>query len=77
MGGPERRQVLSRLWLDMADEPQIVRIALAAGDRELAESAVTDANRRAELCPGVPSLAAIAAHASGCSTAIPTSCPRP
>ena len=49
----------------MADEPQMVRMALAVGDRELAESAVADANRRAELSPGVPSLAAIAAHASG------------
>ena len=52
MGEPERRHVLSRLWMDMADEPQMVRIALAVGDRELAESAVADANRRAELCPG-------------------------
>jgi DNA-binding CsgD family transcriptional regulator len=65
MGEAERRHVLSRLWPDLADEPQMVRIAVAAGDRELAESAVADANRRAELCPGVPSLAAIAAHASG------------
>jgi DNA-binding CsgD family transcriptional regulator len=43
----------------------MVRIALAAGDRELAESAVADANRRARLCAGVSSLAAIAAHAEG------------
>jgi DNA-binding CsgD family transcriptional regulator/DNA-binding Lrp family transcriptional regulator len=65
MGRPERSQVLSRIWPDLADEPQMVRNALAVGDRELAESAVADANRRAELCPGVPSLAAIAAHARG------------
>ncbi len=65
MGEPERRHVLSRHWMDLADEPQLVRIAVAVDDRELAESAVADANRRAELCPGVPSLAAIAAHASG------------
>jgi DNA-binding CsgD family transcriptional regulator len=65
MGEPERRHVLSRHWMDMADQPQMVRIALAVGDRELAESAVADANRRAELCPDVPSLAAIAAHATG------------
>jgi DNA-binding CsgD family transcriptional regulator/DNA-binding Lrp family transcriptional regulator len=65
MGGPERTHVLERIWMDMADEPQMVRIALAVGDRELAESAVADANRRAQLCPGVPSLAAIAAHARG------------
>jgi DNA-binding CsgD family transcriptional regulator len=62
MGEQERRHVLRRLWMDIADEPQMVRIALAVGDRELAESAGADANRRAELCPGVPSLAA---HASG------------
>jgi DNA-binding CsgD family transcriptional regulator/DNA-binding Lrp family transcriptional regulator len=65
MGEPERRHVLSRLWPDLADEPQMVRIALAVGDRELAESAAEDANRRAELSPGVSSLAAISAHASG------------
>jgi DNA-binding CsgD family transcriptional regulator len=51
--------------MDVADEPRIVRMALAVGDRELAESAVADANRRADVSPGVPSLAAIAAHASG------------
>jgi DNA-binding CsgD family transcriptional regulator len=65
MGESERKHVLQRLWMDMADEPQIVRIALATGDRELAESAVADAIRRAELSPDVPSLDAIAAHATG------------
>ncbi|MDX6704540.1 MAG: hypothetical protein QOK16_3363 [Solirubrobacteraceae bacterium] len=65
MGESDRKHVLQRLWRDMADEPQMVRIALATGDRELAESAAVDANRRAELSPGVPSLDAIAAHATG------------
>jgi tetratricopeptide (TPR) repeat protein len=65
MGEPERMQVLRRDWMDVTDEPRIVRMALAVGDRELAESAVADANRRAEVSPGVPSLTAIAAHASG------------
>jgi DNA-binding CsgD family transcriptional regulator len=65
MGEPERRRVLERIWMDMADEPRMVRIALAVGDRELAEGAVADASRRAELCPDVPSLAAIAVHARG------------
>jgi DNA-binding CsgD family transcriptional regulator/DNA-binding Lrp family transcriptional regulator len=65
MGEPGRKHVLSRLWMDPADEPEMARIALAAGDRELAESAVADARRRAELCPDVPSLDAIAAHATG------------
>ena len=65
MGGQERTHVLSRIWPGLADEPQLVRIALAVGDRELAERAVANASRRAELCPGVQSLAAIAAHARG------------
>jgi DNA-binding CsgD family transcriptional regulator/DNA-binding Lrp family transcriptional regulator len=65
MGQSERRHVLSRLWPDFADEAQMVRMALAAGDRELAESAAEDASRRAELSPGVRSLAAAAAHAAG------------
>jgi DNA-binding CsgD family transcriptional regulator len=65
MGEPERKQLLSRLWPDVADEPQMVRMAVAVDDRELAESAAADANRRAELSPGVPSLAAAAAHATG------------
>jgi DNA-binding CsgD family transcriptional regulator len=65
MGEPERKHLLSRLWPDFADEAQMVRMAVAVGDRELAESGVADANRRAELSPGVPSLAATAAHASG------------
>jgi DNA-binding CsgD family transcriptional regulator/tetratricopeptide (TPR) repeat protein len=64
-GQSERMQVLRRDWMDVADEPLMVRIALAVGDRDLAESAVAEANRRAELNPGVPSLDAIAAHASG------------
>ena len=37
MGELERRDVLSRLWPDLADEPQLVRMALAVDDRELAE----------------------------------------
>jgi DNA-binding CsgD family transcriptional regulator len=65
MGESDRSRVLARLWPDLADEPQMVRIALAVGDRELAESAVTDARRRAELSPGIDSLAATAAHAGG------------
>jgi DNA-binding CsgD family transcriptional regulator/tetratricopeptide (TPR) repeat protein len=64
-GEPERKQLLSRLWPDVADEAQMVRMAVAAGDRELAESAVADAHQRAQVSPDVPSLAATTAHASG------------
>ena len=77
MGEPERTHVLSRLWPDMADEPQMVRMALAVGDRELAESAVADANRRAELSPAFRRLPRSRPTPAGCSIGIPTSCPRP
>jgi DNA-binding CsgD family transcriptional regulator len=65
MGEPERMLVLSRLWPGVGDEAQMVRMAVAVGDRELAESAIAYAGRRAEISPGVPSLAATAAHAAG------------
>jgi DNA-binding CsgD family transcriptional regulator/tetratricopeptide (TPR) repeat protein len=62
---PERTRVLSRLWPDIGDEAQMVGMALAVGDTELAHSAAADATRRAEISPGVASLAAAAAHARG------------
>ena len=65
VGGPERSHVLCRLWPDFADDVEMVRMAIAAGDRELAENAVTDAHRRAERSSGVPALAATAAHTTG------------
>jgi DNA-binding CsgD family transcriptional regulator len=64
MGEPERKQLLPGLWPDVADEARMVRMAVAVGDYELAESAVADAKRRTEHSPEVSSLAAIAAHAS-------------
>jgi DNA-binding CsgD family transcriptional regulator len=64
LGSPERMRLLPRLWTDIADEPQMVRIALAAGDHELAASTAADARRRAEFNPSAPSLQAAAAHAS-------------
>jgi DNA-binding CsgD family transcriptional regulator/tetratricopeptide (TPR) repeat protein len=65
MGMAERLDVLPRLWTDVSDEAQMVRIALAAGDRELAESAVASAERRAALNPDVHSLEAVAAQSRG------------
>jgi DNA-binding CsgD family transcriptional regulator/tetratricopeptide (TPR) repeat protein len=65
MGEQERTRALARIWPDSADDAHLVRVAIAVGDRELAESAVVDATRRAELSPGVASLAASAAHAGG------------
>ncbi|MFJ4690089.1 ATP-binding protein [Streptomyces sp. NPDC088766] len=50
---------------DPADAPVFVRMALRAGARERAELAVSVAERRAELNPDFPILAASAAHARG------------
>ena len=58
----------SRSPSDPADDPQLVRIALASGDRELAESATVGAELRAEMNPGVPVFLASAAHARGLLT---------
>jgi DNA-binding CsgD family transcriptional regulator len=68
-GEQERLSVFPLVPLDPSDDPQLVRIALASGDMELAESAAAAAERRHELNPGVPSAAASAAHARGLLTA--------
>jgi DNA-binding CsgD family transcriptional regulator len=57
--------VLPRLLIDPADPPQLVRIALASGDDQLAAEAVGIAEHRTQQNPGVASLEAIAAHARG------------
>ena len=70
-GETERLSVFPLFPLDPADDPHLVRIALASGDRELAESAAAGAERRAGTNPGVPVFAASAAHARGLLTADP------
>jgi DNA-binding CsgD family transcriptional regulator len=57
--------VLPRLLIDPADPPQLVRIALACGDDQLAAEAVAIAERRTERNPSIASLEAIATHARG------------
>jgi DNA-binding CsgD family transcriptional regulator/tetratricopeptide (TPR) repeat protein len=51
--------------MDVTDDPQLVRIALAAGDRRLAADAVDSAEERARRNPGIGSIRAAAAHARG------------
>jgi DNA-binding CsgD family transcriptional regulator/tetratricopeptide (TPR) repeat protein len=65
LGVEERKSILPRFPMDLTDEVQLVRIAVAAGDRELAESGVAAAERRAKLNPEVRSVTASAAHARG------------
>jgi DNA-binding CsgD family transcriptional regulator len=67
-GEKERLSVFPLIPLDPSDDPHLVRIAIASGDPELAESAVAGAERRHKINPGVPSAAASAAHARGLLT---------
>jgi len=70
-GETERLCLFPLFPLDPADDPQLVRIALASGDRELAESATVAAGRRAEISPGLPAVRASAVHARGLLTGDP------
>jgi hypothetical protein len=65
LGEDERMSILPLFPMDVADEAQLVRIALAAQDHELAVHAVASAQRRSAVNPDVHSLAAAAAHADG------------
>jgi len=51
--------------MDVADDPQLVRIALDAGDARLAADTVASAEERARRNPGIGSVRAAAAQARG------------
>ena len=51
--------------MDITDEVQLIRIALATDDSELAEHAAHTVRRRSQLNPDVGSLEAAAAQATG------------
>lgn len=62
---PGDQPILPRFPLDIADEVLLARVALAAGDGELARLALSNSQRRAELNPEVTSIAATAAQVRG------------
>jgi DNA-binding CsgD family transcriptional regulator len=62
---PDGRAILPRFPFDVADEVLLARIACATQDDELAELALSNSRRRADLNPGVASIAATAAHVRG------------
>jgi DNA-binding CsgD family transcriptional regulator len=64
-GETERMSLFPLFPMEAADDPLLVRMALAAGDLELAKAVAELAARRYELNPGVPSMAGAAAHARG------------
>ena len=65
LGEAQRTTILPLFPVDVTDEPQLVRIALAVADRDLAATAVEQAQRRAERNPHAPTIVATAAHARG------------
>jgi DNA-binding CsgD family transcriptional regulator len=65
LGVEQRKSILPRFPMDLTDEIQLVRIAVAADDSELAQCGVAAAERRASLNPEVRSVTATAAHARG------------
>jgi DNA-binding CsgD family transcriptional regulator len=64
-GHDSRLKLFPLFPFEIADDPQLVRIAAAVGDRELAEHTVEQAEHRCELNPSVVSFKAAAAHARG------------
>jgi DNA-binding CsgD family transcriptional regulator len=64
-GHDNRLKLFPLFPFEVADDPQLVRIAVAAGDKELAEHAIEQAEHRCELNPGVVSFKAAVAHARG------------
>lgn len=64
--GDDQRLTLFRLFpVEVVDDPQLVRIAAAVGDQELAERVIVQAEQRQTINPGVTTFAAVAAHSRG------------
>jgi DNA-binding CsgD family transcriptional regulator len=62
---PGARPILPRFPVDIADEVQLARIALATDDDDLAKLALANAQQRADRNPGIPSISAVASHVRG------------
>jgi hypothetical protein len=65
LGEDERLTIVPLNPVDVTDEVPLARIAMAAGDAELAASAVASARQRLRLNPAVALIAGTAAHAEG------------
>jgi DNA-binding CsgD family transcriptional regulator len=64
-GHANRLKLFPLYPFEVEDDPQLVRIAIAVGDGELAERIIEQAERRCEFNPGVVSFKAAVAHARG------------
>jgi DNA-binding CsgD family transcriptional regulator len=65
LGTAERLSIFPLFPHDIANDPELVRIAMAAGDDELVACAIDAAEQRHRFNPQVRSLAASAAHVRG------------
>jgi ATP/maltotriose-dependent transcriptional regulator MalT len=64
-GHANRLKVFPLFPFEAEDDPQLMRIAVAVGDGQLAEHIIGQAERRCELNPDVVSFRAAVAHARG------------
>ena len=64
-GHANRLKLFPLFPFEAEDDPQLMRIAVAVGDGELAEHIIEQAQRRCELNPSVVSFRAAIAHARG------------
>ncbi|MDX6631898.1 MAG: hypothetical protein QOH00_4144, partial [Gaiellales bacterium] len=62
---PDARAILPRFPVGVADEVMLARVALTTKDDELAQLARSSTRRRAQLNPGIATIAAVAAHVRG------------
>jgi DNA-binding CsgD family transcriptional regulator len=72
-GRDHRLKVFPLFPFEIADDPQLVRIAVAVGDQELADVVIEHAQRRCELNPNVVSFRAALAHSRGLAQGSTTS----
>jgi DNA-binding CsgD family transcriptional regulator len=64
-GQQDGQPLLPRFPVDVTDEVHLARIALAAGDTQLAAQTLTAVRRRKELNPGVRTIASVEAQVCG------------
>jgi DNA-binding CsgD family transcriptional regulator len=65
LGYAERLEIFPLFPMEIADDPQLVRIAAAAADEELADRVIDLAKRRSKLNPSIVSMRAMADQAEG------------
>ena len=65
LGYAERLEIFPLFPMEIADDPQLVRIAAATADEELANRAIELARQRSKINAEVQSMKAVADHAEG------------